>query len=101
MAISIATANDGKELTLKISGRFDHSAMTDFRRAYESAPGNPDIYVLDMRGVSYMDSSGLSILLLLHVHVGNRKFRVRIINCNPAVSKVLAISKFDELFDIQ
>jgi anti-anti-sigma factor len=101
MGVSTTTVNDGKELILKISGRFDHTVMADFRRAYETAPGRPDVYVLDMRDVSYMDSSGLSILLLLHVHVGNRKFRVRIINCNPAVSKVLAISKFDELFDIQ
>lgn len=101
MGVKTASNNDGKELLLRVSGRFDHTTMAEFRRAYENPPRRPDIYVVDLQDISYLDSSGLSMLLLLHVHAGQRKYRVQIINAKPDVRRSLEIAKFGELFDIR
>jgi anti-anti-sigma regulatory factor len=40
------------------------------------------------------------MLLLLRDHAGGESSRIRLINCNPDVIKILAISNFDKLFKI-
>jgi anti-anti-sigma factor len=47
-----------------------------------------------------MDSSALGMLLLLREHVDGVRERVRIINCNTEIRKILEIANFDKLFDI-
>jgi anti-anti-sigma factor len=101
MSILSSASPDGKELTIRIKGRFDFSTHQDFRSAYESPSSSPDSYVVDLREATYLDSSALGMLLLLRDHAGGDGSRVRIINCNPDVKKILAISNFEQLFTIQ
>lgn len=101
MSILSSGSADGKELTIRIKGRFDFSTHQDFRNAYESAPPDMNSYTVDLREATYLDSSALGMLLLLRDHAGGDGKRVRIINCNPDVKKILAISNFEQLFSIQ
>ncbi len=101
MTVKASMINDGKDLLLRVSGRFDHTMMNEFRRSYESQTGRVDTYVVDMQDIKFLDSSGLSMLLLLHVHSGQRKYRVQIINANADVLRSLNTAKFGELFDIR
>ena len=101
MSILSSASPDGKELTIFIKGRFDFSTHQDFRNAYESAPATLTGYVVDLREATYLDSSALGMLLLLRDHAGGDGSRVRIVNCNPDVKKILAISNFEQLFSIQ
>ncbi|MDI1301101.1 MAG: STAS domain-containing protein [bacterium] len=101
MSILSSGSPDGKELTIRIKGRFDFSTHQDFRSAYESAPATLDSFVVDLREATYLDSSALGMLLLLRDHAGGDSGRVRIVNCNSDVKKILAISNFEQLFTIQ
>ncbi|MCD6061062.1 MAG: anti-anti-sigma factor [Moraxellaceae bacterium] len=101
MSIFSSESPDGKELVIHIKGRFDFSTHQDFRSAYESAPEEPEQYVVDLREATYLDSSALGMLLLLRDHAGGDSRKVRIINCNPDVKKILTISNFEQLFTIQ
>jgi anti-anti-sigma regulatory factor len=47
-----------------------------------------------------MDSSALGMLLLLRDHAGGDDAEVQVINISSDVRKILAISNFDKLFDI-
>ena len=60
----------------------------------------PDIYVVDLKEATYLDSSALGMLLLLRDHAGGDDAEVQVINSNSDVRKILAISNFDKLFDI-
>jgi HptB-dependent secretion and biofilm anti anti-sigma factor len=42
----------------------------------------------------------LGMLLLLRDHGGSEKADIRLVNCNPDVRKVLAVSNFEQLFAI-
>lgn len=101
MAIWCQGSPDGKELTIKVKGRFDFSAHQEFRNAYENAPRSMTTFVVDLAEATYLDSSALGMLLLLRDHAGGDSSHVRIVNCNPDVKKILTISNFEQLFTIQ
>jgi anti-anti-sigma factor len=100
MSILASGSPDGKELTIKVKGRFDFSAHREFRNAYEAAPQAMNAYIVDLQEATYLDSSALGMLLLLRDHAGGESAHVRIVNCNPDVRKILTISNFEQLFNI-
>lgn len=100
MTITSLPSSDGQELTILIQGRFDFGAHQDFRNAYERVSTTPKSYVVDLKGTTYLDSSALGMLLLLRDHAGGDSAQIRLLNCNPDVRKILAISNFEQLFQI-
>ena len=100
MAITSLPSPDGQELTIVIQGRFDFGAHQEFRDAYERVSLTPKRYVVDLKGTTYLDSSALGMLLLLRDHAGGDQAQIRLLNCNPDVRKILAISNFEQLFQI-
>jgi len=101
MAIHAKASADGTELFIHIEGRFDFSSHQDFSSAYEQADPFPEQYVVDMRSTTYLDSSALGMLLLLRDHAGGDHAKISIVNCNEDVRKILTISNFEQLFNIQ
>ncbi|WP_442108953.1 STAS domain-containing protein [Pseudomonas sp. NUPR-001] len=91
-------SQDGK-LTIRVKGRFDFGKHQEFRSAYERL-GKPDLVIVDLKHTTYLDSSALGMLLMLRDHAGGDDADVQVINTNPDVRKILAISNFDKLFDI-
>ena len=53
-----------------------------------------------MKDATYLDSSALGMLLLLREHVGGDDSDIRVVNSSPDVRKILGVSNFDKLFDI-
>lgn len=100
MAITSQPSSDGQELTILIQGRFDFGAHQEFRNAYERVNSTPQRYVVDLKDTTYLDSSALGMLLLLRDHAGGDSAQIRLLNCNPDVRKILAISNFEQLFKI-
>jgi anti-anti-sigma factor len=90
----------GDLLQISIKGRFDFSSHQEFRDAYEDK--KPDTaYEIDMQETTYLDSSALGMLLLLRDHAGGDESKIKIVNCNDDVRKILTISNFEQLFEIQ
>ena len=101
MTVSASLASNGRELTIKVHGRFDFSAHQEFRDAYEHGDSNVNSYIVDLSGTSYLDSSALGMLLLLRDHAGGEQADISLTNCNDDVRKILTISNFEQLFTIQ
>jgi HptB-dependent secretion and biofilm anti anti-sigma factor len=99
MAVTSKNGDNG-ELIIKILGRFDFSVHQEFRSAYEKADKSTKTYVIDMSSTSYLDSSALGMLLLLRDFAGGDNAAIKITNCNEDVKKILVISNFEQLFDI-
>lgn len=100
MGVSSLIENDGKLLTISVNGKFDFGCHQQFRLQYEELMGSDIIFVVDLQGTSYMDSSALGMLLLLRDHSGGDSGTVRIINANNDIQKILQISNFHQLFSI-
>ena len=101
MGVQSHLTADGRELIISIDGRFDFSAHQNFRDSYESKENSPNVYKIDMNETTYLDSSALGMLLLLRDYAGNHSSTIIIINCSDDVKKILTISNFEQLFDIQ
>ncbi|MCJ8314330.1 MAG: STAS domain-containing protein [Saccharospirillaceae bacterium] len=100
MTVSAQTNQEGKELTINISGRFDFSSHQEFRKIYENAPSDIHEFIIDMNDATYLDSSALGMLLLLRDHAGGDNADIQIVHCNDDVKKILTISNFGQLFNI-
>ncbi len=99
MSISSKKSENGREVEIAISGRFDFSMHKEFRNVYQD--NGPDIgYVIDMRFAEYMDSSALGMLLLLREHVKLDRNKLHIKNCPPAIMSVLKIANLDKMINI-
>ena len=100
--MKIQTSKTDERATLRLSGRFQFDSHRAFRSAYEVflADAGVKVIVLDFSDVDYLDSSALGMLLLLREHVGGDDSDIRVVNSSPDVRKILGISNFDKLFDI-
>lgn len=101
MSITAAVSNDGQDLVISVSGRFDFNSLQGFRKAYENSAIKPKTYIVDLKDSDYLDSSALGMLLALRDHGAEEGAKIKIINCNPDVKKILVITKLDELFTIE
>ena len=100
MSISSDMSSDGRQVTIKIFGRFDFSQHQAFRQAYDKANNAVNTFIVDMSGTEYIDSSALGMLLLLRDKVGDKKESVKIVNARSEVKKILQIANFDRLFAV-
>lgn len=100
MAVTSEVSADGSKLTIAIKGRFDFAKHQEFRNAYEELSPPPACVVVDLKDATYLDSSALGMLLLLREHAGGDESDIRVVNSSPDVRKILGVSNFDQLFDI-
>ncbi|MBF0369457.1 MAG: STAS domain-containing protein [Magnetococcales bacterium] len=79
-------------------GYESRKALQNIYNQYE--PGTH--YILDLKQIDYILSSGLGVLLMLKEHneAGSQKSRIEIINAKPEVRKILKFAHFDKLFTL-
>jgi anti-anti-sigma factor len=100
MPLTIQRSDDSGVVTIKISGRFDFDLHQEFRQAFDQADQQQLRYVIDLADAEYMDSSALGMLLLLRERAGGDRSDISIVNCSPAINKILTISNFHKLFKV-
>jgi anti-anti-sigma factor len=98
--VSAKPSEDGRELTIKINGRFDFGCHQAFRDAYEKQYPQPKTIIVDLSETTYLDSSALGMLLLLRDYAGGDASDVRLANASSDTRKILAISNFTQLFQL-
>lgn len=99
MAVHDSTGVSGV-VTISVSGRFDYFQHVAFRAAHRPRHPGPKGYVIDLDGVSYMDSSALGMLLVLRDQAGEG-VSITLARPRPAVRKLLEIANFQKLFRIE
>jgi anti-anti-sigma factor len=100
MTVKTNLSQTGDALTISVDGKFDFGSLNEFRQAYSQDHGRVSKYMVDMRSTSTMDSSALGMLLNMKKYLNKNDREIRIINCNPALKKILLIARFDKKFEI-
>ena len=99
----MATQTDARELkgpvTLGLESR------VDFRRAavelLDAMGDSGGRLVIDLTSTRTVDSAGLGVLMLIQRHAAERRQRVLLRNPNDEMRFLLALTKLDDLFDIE
>lgn len=90
---------DGK---IFIDGEFDiynaHEARTKILEAYEN---NKSDIVLDFSGVSFMDSTGLGILISIQKIMEEEGHKIKIVNVDNKIKKIFVITELDKVFGVE
>ncbi|MBF0427682.1 MAG: STAS domain-containing protein [Magnetococcales bacterium] len=96
----LTVSKDADVVTITLNDQFIFSDHTPFLHAYTNNPPTTR-YIIDFKRVNYMDSSALGMLLLLREACGEEQSRVKLLNCNPQVQKILEIANFTRLFTME
>lgn len=95
--------HDGPVSTIAPNGRFTFDSHQAFRDAYVPLLTRPETKIirLDMKAVSYIDSSTLGMLLLVRERAEPAGKKIEITGANELVMKLLKIANFHKMFNVQ
>lgn len=86
--------NDGGRITAALSGDIDHHSAREMRRELDEviAHSQPELLIIDMEKVGFMDSSGIGLILgrLRAVHSNGGEIIIK--NARPEIAAVIRIS---------
>jgi anti-sigma B factor antagonist len=92
---------DDRTHVITVSGEIHVSTAPTFSRRLNDAIGQgKTAVVLDLAGVTFIDSTGLSVLLNGLRRVTRRGGRMAIVCTNPTVLRLFEITRLDTTFEI-
>lgn len=92
-----------KSVTAYISGEIDHHNAGTLRAKIDDAVENayPEVLVLDFGGVTFMDSSGIGLVMGRYKLMQNLRGRVAIENAPRAIKKVMRMAGIEKLLSAE
>lgn len=81
-------------LIVKLKGELDHHTSEDLRKKIDQQYYKKNLLniVLDLRGLSFMDSSGIGLIMGRYKNCMDRKGKVYVISTNPYIDRILKMS---------
>lgn len=97
MAVEISVK--GEVVTAFLSGEIDHHSAAEMREKIDSAieTNMPSLLVLDFGGVSFMDSSGIGLVMGRYRNLQNSGAKLQITGASPQTSKVMQLAGINRL----
>ena len=93
--------NEGKALIVELAGDIDLHRSPELQQSLmELAQRSPELIVLDLAAVPYMDSSGVASLVKLLTHVRQRRIGLKLCGLTGRVKSMFEITKLDKVFPI-
>ncbi len=100
--MKIDFVNEDSALIMKIEGEIDHRYATRIRREADrkivTFPEKP--FIIDLTDVSFMDSSGIGVIIGRYKLVTSFGQKVVIVSSNPTVEKLLDMSGIKKIISI-
>jgi anti-sigma B factor antagonist len=94
------TLTDGV-MTLTIKGRLTAAEAEAFGAKVDEALKESSILRMDFKGVSYIASSGLRVLVSTQKKVNAAKGKFTLVNVNEEVMEVLEVTGLDDVLEIE
>ncbi|GAB3110063.1 STAS domain-containing protein [Streptomyces calidiresistens] len=83
-------------ILLRLDGELDHHTVPRFNRELADLPLSPDTAViLDLSGLEYCDSTGLTALVGAHHRAGTAGCRMGLVGLRPHVERVFVVTGLD------
>ena len=92
---------DGQTAKITLSGSVDINSTGELREAVQQVSTAVKSFTIDASDVSYIDSSGIAVMLLVKQVADRSSATFTITSVSPMVMKVLELAKLDQVFKIQ
>ena len=90
--LSIADSTTGTRHTLKLRGELDMASVADLYAATTRIAPLAREIILDLSDLTFMDSSGLQLILSLRTHCRRQRCRLLITSANPQVRRLFEVT---------
>ena len=94
---------DREGLVIKISGEMDHHSAVMLRRSADELiyKFHPEITLIDLSEIDFMDSSGLGFIMGRHALMQKLGGRAVLLNPNEKVMKIVSLSGLERIIEIK
>lgn len=85
---------EGTKLIVELSGELDHHSAEEVRNNIDDKleREKPNVLIMDFSGVTFMDSSGIGVVIGRYKKLSMREGKVLIANINRSIRRVFDIS---------
>ena len=97
--LKVHTRKLGNVAVVSVQGRIVNGETASLRQEVDSQ-SRVNTVLLDLSRVSTIDASGLGLMLAMREETQSRGMRFKLMNVTNLVSRVLAITKLDSVFEI-
>ena len=89
-------------VTVYVTGELDHYSAQSVRRELDGLISRPGVkrLVLDLKDMTFMDSSGIGVILGRYRELREKGGSVAVKNMNPQVEKVFTLSGMKQVIQI-
>ena len=99
--MEINIKKNGNQIIFELEGSLDIYTSLDLKAALEENVTGENLDVLiDMDKLTYIDSSGIGILIKALNYVQGQKGKLSVANLKPAIEKVFKVSGLTSYFEI-
>ena len=94
--LAIAIHHCGRRSVVRLQGELDASTEGWLRSAVGSAlTHSPELLVMDLSELCFMDCSGLSVLVWAHKRLADQERQLLITGAQPVVQRLIRLTGFD------
>ena len=97
--LKVHTRKLGNVAVVSVQGRIVNGETASLRQEVDSQ-SRVNTVLLDLSRVSTIDASGLGLMLKMREETQSRGMRFKLMNVTNLVSRVLAVTKLDSVFEI-
>ena len=99
----IVVTCDGQRLIISPRGEIDHHSARSLRERIDSEldSARPEVLILDLTEIDFMDSSGLGLLLGRYKRAAEMGCELRLMGCSARTRRILELAGADKLFEFE
>ncbi|MFZ3263670.1 MAG: STAS domain-containing protein [Terriglobales bacterium] len=95
-SLTLVTEKTPNEVTIRCAGRITMENTDQLRDTARNLIAENKRLVLDFSDVSYLDSSGLGMIVGLYVSAKRAKCQLKVINLSPRVKEIFTLTRLEE-----
>lgn len=101
MAVDISVK--GEVLTARLIGEIDHHTAYGMRKEIDMATelNMPSLLILDFERVTFMDSSGIGLVMGRYKNISKRCGELHVVGIRPQIYKVMKLSGLERLVKLE
>jgi anti-sigma B factor antagonist len=97
--LSLRTAVRDDATVVECRGRLTMEVSTDFKQQIKEMIPKTRRLVLDLSGITYMDSSGLGAIVGIYVSAKAGRCNLQLVNLSQQIRKLLGMTRVISLFE--
>lgn len=99
LKMSVKITQNGEVVTAYLEGEIDHHSAGELRREIDEAVerDSPTMLVLDFKDVTFMDSSGIGLVMGRYKLLKPLGAELHVTNTSPQIGKVMKLAGLDRL----